>query len=58
MDNTTEQDVLDKYSTTGLKRNQLTRASKKLNMEFDARNRGMSKQDRDDFLNRYYPEDK
>lgn len=58
MPNTTEEEVLANYSTVGLKRNQLTRASKKLNMEFDERNNGMTKQDRDEFLDRYYPEDK
>lgn len=53
----TEQEVLERYSTPGLRRNQLTRASKKLNMEFDERLGGMTKTERDAFLDRMFPED-
>lgn len=52
----TEAEVLARYSTPGLQRGELTRASKKLNMEFDERFRSMTKQDRDAFLDLYFPE--
>jgi hypothetical protein len=50
----TEEEVLAKYSTPGLKRNVLSRSAKKLNMEFDERLKGMTTKERDDFLDRYW----
>lgn len=52
----TETEVLEKYSTPGLRRAQLTRSAKKLNMEFDENYRAMTKQDRDAFLDKHFPE--
>lgn len=50
-----EDQILEKYSTSGLRKNQLTRQTKKLNMEFDERY-NMTKKEREEFLDLYYPE--
>ena len=52
----TEQEIVDRYSTPGLKRNTVSRSTKKLNMEFDSRFNGMSRADREEFLNEYFLE--
>jgi hypothetical protein len=52
---TTEDEILQKYSTPGLRRNVLPRHAKKLNMEFDAQFNKMTKADRDAFLDELYP---
>ncbi len=54
-----EDEVLANFSTPGLKRNKLTRQAKKLNMEFDERGCVLwkSKEDRDAFLDQYFPEE-
>lgn len=52
----TEDEVLAKYSTPGLRRTELTRTSKKLNMEFDERFSDMDRESRKAFLDRYFPE--
>lgn len=49
-----EEHVLKLYSTPGLRKNEVSRASKKWNMEFDPRFRDMSKQDREAFLDEIY----
>ena len=46
----TEDEVLARYSTPRLRRNELPRAAKKLNMEFDAQYNRMTKAERDEFL--------
>jgi hypothetical protein len=51
-----EESILAQHSTPGLKRNKLTRASKKLNLEFDEHYSGMTRQERDDLLDRIFPE--
>lgn len=56
MDSSYEESVLARHSTPGLRRNQLTRSVKKLTMEFDAQFSGMSAADRDEFLERMFPE--
>lgn len=50
-----EKEVLAKYSTPGLQRGELTRSSKKHLMEFDATFNTMTKQERDDFLDKMFP---
>lgn len=50
----TEDEVLNKYSTDGLKRNILSRSAKRLNMEFDPQYDKMTKQERDEFLDKLY----
>lgn len=54
----TEDEILAQYSTPGLRRNQLTRTAKKINMEFDERLKGMSIAERDEFLDKHFPEEK
>lgn len=49
--------ILAFHSTPNLRRNVLPRAAKKLNMEFDANFNKMTKAERDEFLNRLYPEE-
>lgn len=51
-----EEEILARHSTLGLKRSQLTRQAKSLNMEFDENYRHMTKQDRDDFLSKMFPD--
>ncbi len=51
-----EESVVARYSTPGLRRNQLTRSAKKLMMEFDAQYSGMSPAERDQFLDQMFPE--
>jgi hypothetical protein len=53
----TEDETLAKYSTPGLKRNQLTRTAKKLNMEFDEQYRHMNAAERDAFLDKHWGKD-
>lgn len=53
----TEEETLAKHSTPGLQRNVLPRHAKKLNMEFDAQFNKMTKTERDEFLDRLYPEE-
>lgn len=52
-----EEAVLAAYSPPSLRRNQLTRASKKLMMEFDAQYSSMTVTERDEFLDRMFPEE-
>jgi hypothetical protein len=52
-----EEEILAAYSTPGLRRNQLTRASKKLMIGFDAQHSSMSRAERDEFLDRMFPEE-
>jgi len=54
---TYEEEIIAKHSTQGLQRNVLSRASKKLNMEFDSQFNKMTKSDRDEFLDMIYPEE-
>ena len=51
----TEEEILKKYSTPGLRKNQLTRSSKKLYMSFDPTFSSASKEERDQFLDKYFP---
>ena len=53
----TEEETIAKHSTPSLRRNVLPRHAKKLNMEFDAQYNWMTKADRDEFLDKLYPED-
>lgn len=53
-----EEDVLAKCSTPGLRRNVLSRFAKKMNMEFDAQFNRMTKVERDEFLDKLYPDEK
>lgn len=55
-DESYEEGVIIRHSAPGLKRNQLTRAAKKLMMEFDAQYSSMSRAERDEFLERIFPE--
>lgn len=50
-----EKEVLAKYSTPGLKKNLLTRASKREAMEFDENYRHLTLQEREEFLDRMFP---
>ena len=50
----TEEEVLAKYSTPSLRRGELTRAAKKLNMQFDAQYSQMTREERDAFLDEFY----
>lgn len=54
---TYEEEILAAHSTPGLRRNILPRSAKKLNMEFDARFNKMTKVDRDEFLDKLYPDE-
>jgi hypothetical protein len=54
----TEEEILAKHSTDRLRRNILPREAKKLNMEFDGQFIKMTKADRDEFLDKLYPEEK
>lgn len=54
---TREEEILAAYSTPSLRRNILPRGAKKLNMEFDAQFNKMTKVERDEFLDKLYPED-
>lgn len=47
--------ILAKYSTPGLEKNKLTRASKKAAMEFDENYRHLTKRERDEFLDKMFP---
>lgn len=51
-----EAEVLDKYSTPGLRKHELDRFAKKMNMEFDALCNHMTKEERDEFLDKHFPE--
>lgn len=51
-----EAEVLKKYSTPGLRKNELTRESKKFNLEFDENFRYMTQKERNEFLDRHFPE--
>jgi hypothetical protein len=58
-DEVTEEEILKKYSTPGLRRSQLTRQAKKLIMEFDGQYHKMTKTMRDEFLDGIFgPEEK
>lgn len=52
----TEEEILAKYSTPGLRKNALNRAAKKLNMEFDGQFHGYSSKEREAFLDLFFPE--
>jgi len=54
---TYEEEILAKHSTPSLRRNELPRSAKKLNMEFDAQFNKMTKVERDEFLDALYPEE-
>lgn len=54
-DSSYEDSVVARYSTPGLRRNQLTRSAKKLMMEFDAQYSGMTAVERDQFLDQMFP---
>jgi hypothetical protein len=51
----TEEEIIARYSTPGLKKNQLTREIKKLIMTFDGQYSNMTKQERDEFLDKHFP---
>lgn len=51
-----EEEILAQYSTSGLRRNELIRSAKKLNMEFDENYRHMSKAERNELLGKLFPE--
>ena len=53
----TEDEILAAHSTPGLRRNVLPRQAKKLNMEFDAQFNKMTKAERDEFLDKLYPDE-
>lgn len=53
----TEEEPLAKHSTPDLRRNVLPRQAKKLNMEFDSQYAHMTRAERDEFLDKLYPED-
>ena len=53
----TEDEILAAHSTPGLRRNVLPRYAKKLNMEFDAQFNKMTKAERDEFLDKLYPDE-
>jgi hypothetical protein len=55
---TYEEEILTKHSTSGLRRNVLPREAKKLNMEFDENYRHMTIAERDELLDKLYPEEK
>lgn len=52
----TEEEILARYSTPGLRRNALTRDAKRLMMEFDGQYAHMTPADRDAFLDAMFPE--
>lgn len=52
----TEAEILEKYSTLGLRKTELTRATKKLNMEFDGQFAAFSRKESDEFLDKYFGE--
>lgn len=52
---TPEHEILEQYSTPGLRRNELTRQAKKLNMEFDENYRHLTKAERDELLDKLFP---
>lgn len=54
---TYEEEILEKCSTPGLRRNVLSRPAKKMIMEFDAQFNKMTKTDRDEFLDKLYPDE-
>lgn len=51
----TEEEILERYSTPSLRRNVLPRAAKKLMMEFDGQYVKWTKAERDSFLDKIYP---
>ena len=53
----TEEETLAKNSSPNLRRNILPRSAKKLNMEFDAQFNKMTKAERDEFLDKLYPDE-
>ena len=53
-----EKEILDKYSTPGLKKNSLDRAAKKMSMEFDENYRHMTPAQREEFLDKHFPEER
>ena len=53
----TEDEILAAHSTPSLRRNVLPRDAKKLNMEFDAQFNKMTKAERDEFLDKLYPDE-
>ena len=54
---TYEEEIIAKNSTEGLKRNKLTRSSKKLMMEFDAQYSNLTNPERDAFLDQYFSDE-
>lgn len=54
----TEDETIARYSTPSLRRNVLTRAAKKLNMEFDGTFSKMTRAERKEFLDQHFPEEK
>ncbi len=52
-----EEEVIKKFSTAGLQRGVLSREAKKLNMEFDPMYNKMTKAERDEFLDKLYPDE-
>lgn len=53
-----EEEILAQFSTSGLRKNQLTRAAKKWNMDFDLNFRHFSAVEREEFLDNIFPETK
>jgi len=52
-----EDEVLMKYSTPGLRRSELTRTAKKMNMEFDENYRHLTVIERNEILDKLFPEE-
>lgn len=52
----TEAEILERYSTPGLRKTELTRSTKKINMEFDGQFVGFSRKERDELLDKYFGE--
>ena len=51
-----EAEILAKYSTPGLRKHELDRFAKKMNMEFDAQCNHITQEERNEFLNKHFPE--
>lgn len=49
-----EKEILEKYSTPGLRKNELNREAKRRNMEFDSQYDGITIKDREAFLDLIY----
>ncbi len=54
---TYEEEILAANSTSSLQRNVLPRSTKKQNMEFDENYRYMTRKERDEFLDKLYPQE-